>query len=307
MTTGSIPQPAPRVYHYFLLGAAVFTLGFNWPIIDRGVELVPPLWLMTFRLWGGAMVGFGMSVLAGERLALPRQDWKAAPILGIFRLLAIFVFVFFALQILPPGRSGVLVWTGTLWTVPMAMIILGERLSKLQVGGLVIGMGGLIVVLEPWNFGVSEPRVMWGYLMLMGAALSVAWTSVYIRAHKWGATPLASTPWQMLSGGIPALVAALVIDGLPDIEWTWETAGIVAFQMTLAGPMVVWAQLEAFRHFSAISVNLTWMVTPVVGLLSSWWLADEMLTRALWAGLLLMTVGVAANIVGDRDMRAVRT
>ena len=304
MTTGSRLQPAPRAYHYLLLGAAVVTFGFNWPILDRGVELVPPLWLMNLRLWGGALVGFGMGALTGQQLTLPRQDWKTAPILGIFRLLAIFMFVFFALQILPPGRSGVLVWTGTLWTVPLAMIFLGERMSKMQVAGLTIGMGGLIVVLEPWNFGGAEPGVIWGYLMLMGAALSVAWTSVFIRAHKWEATPLASTLWQMLAGGVPALVAALAIDGLPDIDWTWETAGIVAYQMTLAGPMVVWAQLEAFRHLSAISVNLTLMVTPVIGLLASWWLVDEALTLTLWAGLVLLTVGVAANILGFEDVRA---
>lgn len=302
-----LPQARPRVHHYLLLAAAVLGLGFNWPILARGVDLVPPYWLMSFRLWGGALIGFGMVALSRHRFSLARQDWKAVPVLGIFRLVAVFSFVFYALQILPPGRSGVLVWTGTLWTVPIAMVVLGERLSKMQIGGLVVGMGGLGLVLEPWTFSMSEPRLLWGYAMLLGAALSVAWTSVFMRAHTWKTPALVTTPWQMLMGAVPALAAALAINGPPDIEWTWETAAIVGYQMTLAGPMAVWGQLEAFRHFRAISVNLTFMATPVVGVLSSWWLTGEVLSFALWAGLALLSLGVVANVVSDRNLRSFRS
>ena len=296
----------PRVYHYFLLGIVVLVLGFNWPILHRGVELIPPLWLITLRLWGGALIGFGINAAARKPAALPRQDWKIIAVLGIFRLLTIFVLIFFALQILPPGRSGILVWTGTLWTVPLAVAFLGERLSRMQIWGLAIGMFGLGVVVEPWELSLSEPRVLWGYLMLLGAAFSVAWTSVYIRSHSWGATSLVSAPWQMLAGAAPALAAALAFSGPLDIEWTWETALIVVYQITLAGPLAVWCQLEAFRHIPAVSVNLTLMATPVVGLLSSWWLADEAFTLPLWSGLFLITAGVTANVLGDENMRPVR-
>ena len=297
----------PRLVHYFLLGGVVLGLGFNWPILDRGVELISPLWLMTFRLWGGALVGFGMNAVAGQLPRLPRRDMRAAAILGVFRLLAIFVFVFFALQILPPGRSGILVWTGTLWAVPIAWVFLGERMSGMQTIGLVVGMSGMAVVVEPWGLNPAEPSVVWGYLMLMGAALSAAWTSVYMRGHRWASNALASTPWQMLAGGIPALAAALLIDGLPDIQWNWLTGSIVAYEMTIAGPLVVWAQLEVFRSLPAISVNLTLMATPVVALVSSWWLAGEMFTAPLVIGLILITGGVAANILSERRMRFVRT
>jgi len=298
---------ASRLFYFLLLGSVVLSLGFNWPIISIGLEFIPPLWLTTFRFWGGALVGFAMNAMAGQRAAFPRQDWKIVPIIGILRLGAIYVLVFYALQILPPGRSGILVWTGTLWTVPIAMIFLKERMTRMQIAGLSVGMLGLLLVVDPRTLMVAEPRIVWDYVMLMGAALSVAWTSVYIRAHKWGATALASTPWQLLAGGIPALVAALVVEGIPDIRWTWGVVLIVVYQTTLASPLAVWGQLEAFRRLPAISVNLTLMATPVVGLLSSWWLVDEQLTLGVVSGLALLTAGVAANIVGDRNMRPVRS
>jgi len=300
-------QPGSQVYSYFVLGMAVLSLGVNWPIVSIGLETISPLWMMTLRLWGGAMVGFAMNALAGQRPFVPRQDRRIVPILGVFRLLGIFLLVFFALQVLPPGRSGILVWTGALWAVPMAVIFLGERMSRMQIAGLAAGMVGLAVVLEPWGFSLSEPRVLWAYLMLLGASLSAAWTSVYMRAHRWGSNSLASTPWQMVAGGIPALTAALVFDGIPDVAWTSGTVFIVLFQMTLAGPVVVWGQMEAFRNLPAISVNLTLMAVPVVGLLSSWWLVDEQLTLGVVSGLALITAGVAASIVGDRNLRPVRS
>jgi drug/metabolite transporter (DMT)-like permease len=289
------------------LGSVVLSLGFNWPIIAMAVDAIPPLWLMTFRFWGGALVGFGMNASVGQRASFPRRDWKIVPVLGILRLGAIYVLVFYALQFLPPGRSGILVWTGTLWTVPIAMFFLGERMSRMQTLGLTVGMVGLVMVLDPGTLGASEPKVIWGYVMLMGAAGSVAWTSVYIRAHKWGANALASTPWQMVAGGIPSLVAALMVEGIPAIEWSWGLALIVLYQMTMAGPLAVWGQMEAFRRLPAISVNLSLMATPVVGLLSAWWLVDEQITLGVVSGLALITMGVAANILGDKNMRPVRS
>lgn len=306
MTPSAASPSASRLFHYLLLGSVVLSLGFNWPIIAMGVDLIPPLWLMTYRFWGGALVGFAMNAVAGQRASFPRQDWKIVPILGILRLGAIYALVFYALQFLPPGRSGILVWTGTLWTVPIAMVFLKERMSGMQVAGLAVGMAGLVMVLDPGTLSASEPKIVWGYVMLMGAALSVAWTSVYIRAHRWGANALASTPWQLVAGGIPSLAAAVIFEGTPDIRWTWAVVWIVVYQTTLASPLAVWGQLEAFRRLPAISVNLSLMATPVVGLLSSWWLVDEQLTLGVVSGLALLTAGVAANILGDPNMRRVR-
>ncbi|MDE0230946.1 MAG: DMT family transporter [bacterium] len=307
MTDTSVPAPAPRVLSYFFLGSIVLSLGFNWPLIAIGVDNMPPLWLMTFRMLGGALVGFGMNAAVGQRASIHPRDRRIVVILGIFRLFAIFIFVFYALEILPPGRSAVLVWTSTLWAVPMAAIFLGERMSRLQTAGLVIGVMGIGVVVEPWALSFSEPRVIWGYLLLMGAALSAAWTSVYIRRHSWTASPLASTPWQMLSGGVPALAAALAVEGIPDIQWTWVVWGVVVYQSTFAGPFVVWAHLSVLRHIPVVPVNLTLMVTPVVGLLASWWWADEVITLALVAGLAMITLGATANIFGDEHLRPHRS
>ena len=307
MTEPPTAPPASRVLPYFCLGWVVFGLGFNWPILDVGVDSMPPLWLMTFRLLGGALVGFGMNAAVGRRASLHRRDRKIVTVLGIFRLFAIFIFVFYALQILPPGRSSVLVWTSTLWAVPMAAIFLGERMSRLQTSGLVVGMLGMGVVVEPWELSFSEPRVIWGYLLITGAALSAAWTSVYIRRHSWTASPLASTPWQMLAGGVPAVAAAFAVEGIPDIQWTWTVWGVVIYQTTVAGPMVIWAHLTALRHIPVLPVNLTLMATPVVGLLASWWWADEVITLALVGGLVMIAAGVLANILDDENLRPSRS
>ena len=81
---------------------------------------------------------------------------------------------------------------------------------------------------------------------------------------------------------------------------------MVLYQMTLAGPLAVYGHLEALRHLSAISVNLTLMATPVVALLSSWWLAGEQLSAPVVLGLGLITAGVTSNIFGDQNTRPQR-
>ena len=49
------------------------------------------------------------------------------------------------------------------------------------------------------------------------------------------------------------------------------------------------------------------MATPVVGLLASWWWADEVITLTLVAGLALIIAGVVANIFGDAHLRPFRS
>jgi drug/metabolite transporter (DMT)-like permease len=286
---------------YLLLATVVLLLGLNWPIMATGIQSISPIWMGVFRVAGAAVVVITIGAVQGKMSVPPRRDLPMIVSLAVFRLAAVFVLVFTALQMVPPGRSSVVVWTTSLWTVPIAAIFIGERMSGRRWVGLALGVAGVIVLFEPWGFDWQEPGVALGHALLILAAITNAATSVHIRGHRWTITPLEAIPWQLLGAAIPLVILGLIVEGAPVIDWTPQLVWIVLYQGMLATGIAFWAQIVILRNFSAVSTNLTLMAVPVVGVASSAILLGEEVTTALAIGLILVIVGVALNLLSDKE------
>ena len=287
----------PAVYALLILVTLI--LGLNWPVMATGVESISPLWMGVFRVMGALVVIVAITASSGNLKMPVRSDLPIISSLAVFRLAAVFTLVFTGLQLVPPGRSSVIVWTASLWTVPLAAAFLGERMVGKRWVGLWLGISGVLVLFEPWRLSWSEPDVILGHGFLILAAVTNAATSVHIRGHRWTMSPLQAVPWQLAGAAIILLTLALVTEGTPDIDWTVQLGWIVAYQGLLATGTAFWAQIVILRNLAAVSANLTLMAVPVVGVVSSALLVGEMVTLTLIGGLVLIVAGVTLNLLAD--------
>jgi drug/metabolite transporter (DMT)-like permease len=221
--------------------------------------------------------------------------------MAVFRLTTVFLLVFTGLQLVPAGRSSVVVWTTSLWTVPIAALFLGERMTGRRWVGLALGITGVVVLFEPWSFDWAQSDVAIGHGLLILAAIVNAATAVHIRGHRWTMTPLGAAPWQLVGAAIIMVTLGLVVDGLPVIEWTPQLVWVVLYQGVLATGVAFLAQIVILRNLAAVSTNLTLMAVPVVGVASSAILLGEDVTTTLALGLMLVILGVALNLLSDRE------
>jgi drug/metabolite transporter (DMT)-like permease len=287
---------------YLLAAATVTVLGLNWPIMSIGVELVPPLWLAAFRMGGAALV----VAAAMSPRGVPRPHPADRPILwsvGLTRLALVTALVFSALEFVPPGRSSILVYTASLWTVPLAVGVLHERLTALRVAGLTLGSVGVVLLFEPWALDWDDDRLLVGLGMLLVAAIANAVSIVHIRAHRWAGTPFELMPWQLGLAAVPIAIVAVAIEGTPDVRWTAATVAVVAYQVLLGSAFGFWGVLTISRSLPAITTNLTLMAVPVVGLGSSIAITRERLSPAVTASLVLILAGVGLAVLSDRQRR----
>jgi drug/metabolite transporter (DMT)-like permease len=280
-----------------LLLLVVLVMGLNWPIMAVGTRHIPPIWLATFRVVGALLVVMIGVTVSGRWRMPPRSDLPIIASLAIFRLAAVFVLVFTALAMIPAGRSSVLAWTTSLWTVPIAAVVLGEVMTGRRWFGLALGLVGIVVLVEPLNLNWSQSEVMWGHLFLILAAIINAATAVHIRAHRWNMTPLQAIPWQLALAAVILGGVALATEGLPDISWTSQLVWIVVYQGVVATGIAFWAEVVVFRSLPTVSTNLTLMGVPVVGVVASAVLLGEVVTASLVVGLVLVLVGVAVNLL----------
>jgi drug/metabolite transporter (DMT)-like permease len=278
-----------------LLALVILALGVNWPVMSIALRSMSPIWLAAIRLLAAATTLLLLTSLTGRLSPPPRQDLPIVASIAAIRLALVFVLVFFALEIVPPGRSSILVWTASLWSVPMAVTFIGEQMSPKRWIGLITGIVGILFVFEPTRLDWSDGRVILGHAMLIGAAMAHASVSVHVRRHNWESTPLGLLPWQLLVAATALVVIALATDGVPSVEWS---AGLVAnlmFQGVVVSGFALWGQLTVLRSHPAISTNLALMSVPVVGLASSVILVDEVLSAGVVVGLGLVLIGVAIS------------
>ncbi len=295
------PRTLRKPAIYLLMATVVLILGLNWPIMATGVASIPPVWMAAFRMLGALAVVLTVVVASGRLRLPPRHDLPIIASLALFRLTGVVVIVFIALEMVPPGRSSVVVWTSSLWTVPIAAVFLGERMTGRRWVGLALGIVGVLVLFEPWYLDWTNADVAIGHLLLVIAAVGNAATAVHIRAHRWTISPLEAVPWQVASAAVILVTLGLLTGGLPEIAWTPQLVWVVLYQGVLATGVAFWAQVTVLQNLPAISTNVSLMAVPFIGVLSSALLLGEEITVSLAIGLILVIVGVTINLLADRS------
>jgi drug/metabolite transporter (DMT)-like permease len=283
-----------------VLGATVLALGCNWPIMKTGLESIDPLWFGVLRVCAAGAVIFTVSLAAGRLRPPPRHDWPVVLSVGLGGIGIHLALVFTALQFVPAGRSSVLVWTAGLWAVPIAAVVLKERMTFRRWLGLVAGVVGIVLLFEPWQFVWSDRDVLFGHGLLLAAAVLQASVIVHTRAHRWESGPTDALPWQMVAAAVPLLVLALVREGTPEIRWSIGFGAIVAYQAVLATGFAAWAKQIVVLSLRATTVSLIMMAIPLVGLLSSMVALGETVSAIEGVGVVAIAVGVTFSVLAER-------
>ena len=80
------------------------------------------------------------------------------------------------------GKGGMIVTTlNPLFSLLIAIVFLKERLNALQTTGLVLGVFGGLILIEPWSYTMEE-LITGGNLLFLSAAL--AWALLTTASHK---------------------------------------------------------------------------------------------------------------------------
>lgn len=295
-------QRLSRFAIYALLGLSVVALGFNWPVMALALDSITPIWMACLRVVGAGVAVAIVGSLTGNVRLPPRQDLPLIASVAVFRLAAVMVLVFTALTLVPAGRASVLVWTTSLWTVPIAAVFLGEAMTPRRWIGLTVGVTGVLVLSGVWSNDWRDPDVAIGTALLLFAALVNASTAVHIRGHRWSINPLQALPWQLFGAAVPLAIFGLFVDGVPSIEWTPGLVGNIAYQALVVSGLAFWAQIVVLRNLDAVSTNLTMMGVPVIGVLSSAVVLGEPITASLAVGMTLVLTGVGVNLLSDRGV-----
>ena len=286
-----------------MFGVLVLIWGLNWPIMKIVVQLMPPIWFVVARLALGAVCLFAL-LLATGRVAKPtRTDWPIIWSVSFFQMYAFMALTTIGLQFIPAGRSAILAYTSPLWVLPAAILFFGERLTRWRLAGMIAGLVGLVVLLNPASIDWSDGQQLLGNGLLLIGAVMWAIAILHTRRHTWHLSPLQLAPIQMALLIVPMSFLAWIIDGPFHAEWTWQLIWMLVYNGPLATAFAFWASVSLQRALPSSTISLSYLAVPAWGLIASTWWLGEALPPSLILGGVLIFLGVAAIAVGDARRR----
>lgn len=205
-------------------------------------------------------------------------NWRAA--LSLFAYAGAFSYAYVSLD---AGTGALLLFGAVQATMILVGLVRGERLTRLQSGGLVLAMGGLLSLLLP---GVTAPSWL-GAILMTGAG--IAW-GVYSLLGQGSNRPTVTTAGNFLRATV--LAAVLNILALPWLVWdSWGAAYAILSGAIASGlGYAIWyTALPALRATQAATVQLS---VPVIAAAGGVLLLGENVTTRL----LLCSVAIIGGI-----------
>ena len=268
-----------------LLVAALW--GVNFVAIDYGLESFHPLLFAALRF-------AVFAVPAVFVLPRPAVGWRQLALVGTLLGSCQFGLLFVSLEEgMPVGLSSLVMQLNAVFTVALAVVLLGERPGRGQLVGAFIAFLG-IAVIGADRSGPHVPTV--ALLLCVAAAASWGAGNVVLRRLQ-SPDPLALMVWSSLAAPLPLLALALVFDGPGSIghdlsHATAKSVGGLLFVVVVASGFGfgTWAWLMA-RHAASKVAPFTLLV-PVFGIGSAWLFLGEQPSAVELGGGVIVVAGL---------------
>ncbi len=281
---------------FLLLAAITLFWGINWPIMKTALTEIPP-W--TFRLYCLVFGGTGLLLLvkvSGRSLAIPKKELKPLFLVSFLNITGWHLFSAHGLLYINAGRASIIAFTMPVWAAILSPFILKERMTKARLLGLVLGISGLAIIIGP-DLKVFGSTPVGAFFMLI-AALSWAAGTVSIKYYHWTMSIALLTAWQLLLGGIPIVIGALILESVTVIfEISWQVTIALVFVILVPIIFCQWAWFKVVNLFPATLAAIGTLLIPIVGVFSSALLLGESIGFQELASLTLIVIALAIVMI----------
>ncbi len=259
--------------------------GLNWPAGKFALHDLSP-WTFRTITFG---VGAAALMLAARATGASLRIGKGWPrlhlaIAGLLATGGYGMLTAFALVATSTSRTAICTYTMPIWATALAWLVLGETLTARRAVALLLGVAGLAVLVWP----LVANGLPTGALFAVGAAVSWAAGTVYLKWADVQGHPLAIAAWQIAAGFAAVTLGALANGADPAAGIGALSAAGLAYSalMGTAVAYLLWFRLVG--RLPASTAGLGSLLVPVVGVVSSVVLVGERPTPADTVGFALI-------------------
>jgi drug/metabolite transporter (DMT)-like permease len=280
--------------------------GSTFVAMRVAVRTLPPLTMSGVRFLAAGVLLYCWCLWQRRRhpeagwLPPTRREWRASAILGIALPAAGTGGAPWAEQQIPAGTAALLLATIPVWMIITSRVVDNERISVLTAGGLVLGLAGVVLLINPLAGGAPD---LLATGVALGGALCWGCGSVYAKRAPHPAQPLLASGMEMICAG----VALCLIDAAGGELGRISAASLISESGLALGYLIVFGSLLGYstyewllHHASSQLAGTYAFVSPLVAVILGWWLLGEQITGHTLLAAATITVGVALIMLHPR-------
>jgi drug/metabolite transporter (DMT)-like permease len=265
--------------------------GFNQIAVKLALPDIPPMLQAVIRSAGALPVLLLIARLRGVKIFVSDGSLGAGLIAGVLFGIE-FVLIFRGLLLTSVSRAVVFLYTAPFFVALGSYQFLGERLRASQWGGLALSFAGVALAIGVPQANV-DANVLWGDLMIVGGGALWAATTLIAKGTALRlAAPEKALGYQVALS-IPILGFAAWISG----ETLTRVPGPLA--LSLMAYQAIWVVGLTFllwfslvQSYSASKLSAFTLITPLFGVVASYFIMHDTLTLAFGAAALLVIAGL---------------
>ena len=289
-----MPEARARAPNAIWLAAMPFAFVLLWStgfiVAKTAAPHAPPLTFLLYRFAGVIVVLLPLVwVTRAPWPRTPRAWWDTA-VVGLLLQATYLGGVWVAIALgMPAGVSSLLVGTQPLLTALFGATV-GERVTRLQWFGLLLGVAGLTLVLSDrlTLAGVGPLPLAVNALALVGITAG----TLYQKRHGTGVDLRTGSIIQFGASFVALLPLAIAFESLA-VDYTLEFWAALAWSVFALSLAAISLLLVMIRRGRATEVASLMYLTPAVTAMLAWLIFGERLGLTAWCGVVITMAGVA--------------
>ena len=265
--------------------------GFNQIAVKLALPDIPPMLQATIRSSGALIVLFLIARLRGVKM-FERDGTLGAGLLAGVIFGVEFVLIYRGLLLTSASRAVVFLYTAPFFVAFGSYLFLGERLRASQWGGLALCFAGVALAIGVPQADVDSRMLLGDLLVIAGGALWAA-TTLLVKATALLKAPAEKGLGYQVALSVPILGFAAWISG----ETLTRVPGPLALSLMVYQAVwvvgltfLIWFALV--KTYSASKLSAFTFITPLFGVVASYFIMRDTLTPAFGAAALLVIAGL---------------
>jgi drug/metabolite transporter (DMT)-like permease len=279
-----------------------FSWGFNQIAVKLALPDVPPMLQAMIRSAAALPVMLAVGWLRGVKFFT--RDGSLGP--GLFAGLLFsleFVLIFRGLLLTSALRAVVFLYTAPFFVALGSYHFLGERLSALQWSGLGLSFAGVALAIGVPQANV-DASVLLGDLLIVGGGALWAATTLIVKATGLRHAPPEKALGYQVALSIPILGFAAWVSGETITHFPGPLAvSVLAYQAFWVVGLTFLMWFALVKTYSASKLSAFTFITPLFGVVASYFIMHDTLTPAFGAAALLVIAGL--YLVNKADAKVV--
>ena len=156
--------------------------------------------------------------------------------------------------------------------------------------GIAIGFLGVLIISQAQ--GEASRDLFVGSMLVLGASFFAAYGIIIHKKLHSDKDIVVATSLQMLVGGIPLIIVAILTEDISGLKINSATVGSMVYLAIVGSVAAFLMYYWLLKRARAITVSMIAFITPLVAILLGWMFMGEMLTPRVAIGTALILSGV---------------